>query len=225
VADWDNPEDVWTSDYFYKILQTVAPKLAVGAALVVFGDSFSVLPELHQAIKKFNQNIDSTGFSPFVSPVQFFFHKTNKTHKGVGAYCQSNENAYLYYYKTAPKVQKFADDSGTFVSGPTIAGRRQIVGPSSKVVNPCQKPHNWLSLFIENHATPKSLVLDLTAGSGSSFLACFTSQKTLNWAGCDVDPAFLDNFFHLRELLTTNSEWLTNFIEGRSIFSLSVLNY
>lgn len=214
LADWDSPESLWTSTYFSTVFRALAAKLLPEAAVVVFGDVFSVLPALKLGVDHYNNStMDKEAI--FVNPVHFVFHKTNKPHKGASGYSHSLENAFLYFFKKSPSIKKLnVESGGNLLIGPRVEGFQQIKGEDGRIFNITQKPFKLLNFFIQNHAIPNTAVWDLTAGSFSSFVACYLSNISVHWAGCDIDQQSMQNFNELLEILKNEDGWLKTFQLG-----------
>ena len=226
---WDSPDKIWDLKYWLLVLQSLRAILADGATLAAFGDCFNVLPPLMQAIQAFNAKSSQKGSPLFVSPVQFCFQKTNHPHKGTAGYSQSVENVFLFFYGAPPKIKKMAFElGGNLLSAARVAGDRVIKGPDGTQLNPCQKNPLLLRALIENHATPNTIVLDLTAGSFSSYLACYLSTLPLHWAGCDIAENALSMWDHIQDSLLTsvevdadpNKTWFSKFVCGTNFIYL-----
>ena len=226
MKEWDTPDKVWQSDYWIVVLQSIRSVLVEGATLAVFGDCFNVLPPLMSAIQAFNEEAAASGAHQFVSPVQFCFQKTNHPHKGTGGYSQSIENVFLFFYGFPPKIKSLNFEfGGNLLSAARVSGDRLIKGPDENPLNPCQKSPLLLRALIENHATPNTIVMDLTAGSFSSYLACFLSLIPLHWVGCDIDKNSLENWNHVQDSLLTSKEveseisknWFSKFAKGTRV--------
>ena len=220
VESWDTPEHIWPSDYWFEVLSSLQAYLKDAAAVVVFGDCFNVLPRLLEGVKRFNDYADQTQQPRFIPPIQICFQKLNHPHKSGNGYSQSIENAFVFHYKESPRVKSLDFEiSGNLLSSTRVTGPRRIKNEKGEWINPCQKPHIWLKYFIQNNTTSESVVLDLTAGSFSSFLACFHSTHTLHWAGCDIGPDTLKNFDFLQKCI--DAEELEEYFAGKSRFSIN----
>lgn len=223
VADWDSPSDVWTPEYFSEIFKSLTHRLLPSATIVVFGDIFTVLPNLVGGVELFNNNYAS-GQDLFVAPVHFVYHKTNKPHKGASGYSHSLENAFVYFYQRGPPIVKQQQEiGGNLLTGPRVAGIQRIVNLDDEMLNVSQKPHRFLSFFLDNHAQSETLVLDLTAGSFSSYLACFFNKKVLHWAGCDVKENGSTEFETFRNE-TLTSPFVDSFEAGTTHYSFFNIN-
>ena len=227
LRDWDAPDKVWPQDYWLTVLQSLRSVLADGATLAVFGDCFNVLPPLLSAIKAYNEDASSTSAPQFVTPVQFCFQKTNHPHKGTAGYSQSIENVFLFFYGVPPKIKSLNFEfGGNLLSAARVSGDRCIKGPDGNPLNPCQKSPLLLRAFVENHAAPNTVVMDLTAGSFSSFLACYLSLVPVHWVGCDSDKDAFKNWEHVQDSLLSSLEieadvrknWFSKFVKGTRVY-------
>jgi hypothetical protein len=76
----------------------------------------------------------------------------------------------------------------------------------------------WLKVFLNNHAVSSTVVVDLTAGSFSSFLACYLSPTPFHWMGGDIAPDSISQWeFVAKNLVASNSPtktWISKFIQG-----------
>jgi hypothetical protein len=227
MKEWDSPDKVWQQDYWITVLDSTKLVLVEGATLAVFGDCFNVLPPLLGAMKAFNEAAASTGAPQFVTPVQFCFQKTNHPHKGIAGYSQSIENVFLFFYGVSPKIKSMKFElGGNLLSSARVSGDRSIKGADGKPLNPCQKSPLLLRALIENHATPGTIVMDLTAGSFSSYLACFLTHVPVHWVGCDSDKGSLDKWTHVQDSLLSSkdveegehsSTWFAKFAKGTRV--------
>ncbi len=60
--------------------------------------------------------------------------------------------------------------------------------------HPYQKPIPLLEYILRRVCGPGDMVLDPFAGSGSSRTACANLKLDLIWRGCDIDPAYAEDF-------------------------------
>ncbi len=220
LAEWDGADNVWTADYWFDVFSSLADYLLDSAAIVVFGDCFNVLPELLAGVKLFNEDARENQNPILLPPIQICFQKINHPHKGGNNYSQSVENAFVFHYQSTPKIKKNNFElAGNLLTSSRVTGARRILNEEGTWMNPCQKSQLWLRYFIDNNTVMNSLVLDLTAGSFSSYLACFYSTRTLHWAGCDIGPNTLKNWEFLRSQLEEDCENLKKFYQGIYIHS------
>lgn len=187
----------------------------------MFGDTFNVLPPFMQALTDFSNN---KGEPKWVSGTQLIYQKTNHPHKTNRPYAQSCENAFLFWYKKAPKIQKFAQElNGNLIFGPAVTEDTRIFHPEKRdnktLANRAQKPALWWHVLLSNHARPGKLFLDLTAGSFSSLAGVHFSDCEVHYAGCDIAPkTFLFAGSLLDILNNPENSWNSKFAEGVSFF-------
>jgi hypothetical protein len=76
----------------------------------------------------------------------------------------------------------------------------------------------WLKVFLNNHAVSSTVVVDLTAGSFSSFMACYLSPTPFHWMGSDIAPDSISQWeFVEKNLVASNfptKTWISKFIQG-----------
>jgi len=229
VADWDKPESIWDAEYWCTVLRSIQPHLLDKATLAVFGDSFNVLPQLIAGIAAYNDWAEENLLGKFVKPTELCVNKTNHPHKTSNCYSQSVEHTFLYFYKEAPKIKQFDFElGGNLVNIPRPAGSRLIPNAQREPMNPCQKSHLFLNILLRNHALPNTVVIDLTAGSFSSYMACFMSSEVYHWAGCDFDLNSFDNWQFLQNSVDFSGKdlkgWFGRWVAGNFPFSLPSLN-
>lgn len=221
TAEWDQPDNVWTEKYWTQVLLSVQPHLADKATIAVFGDCFNVLPQLTAGVAAYNAKAESKQLGKLVNPVQLCFNKTNHPHKGVGGYSQSVDNVFLYFYKEAPKIKKLPFEfNGNVFSTSRPSGSRFIPSYSGKTSNPTQKSHLVLKVLLANQIPESgSLVMDLTAGSFSSWLASYLSPKAIHWVGCDSRSDGMADWDYLQSQLPDEmwdgSAWFHKFVAGK----------
>ena len=226
LASWDKPDDVWPADQWVEVFTSLRDILKELAAVVVFGDCHSVLTPLLKGVKKFNELSVAAQLPQLLGPIQICFQKVDKPQKsGKTGYSQSIENAFVFHYGTYPKIAKRDFEiNGNLLTGNRVIGAQRIKNPEGNWMNPCQKPHIWLRFFIENNTTADSLVLDLTAGSFSSYLACHYSVHSLHWAGCDIGSDTLTNWNFLQTQIENETDQMENFYAGTiAIFFFPIL--
>lgn len=216
VDTWDTPELVWSESYWVRVFTSLQDILQDSAAIVIFGDIFTVLPPLLAGVKLFNEVAETKQLPKILPPVQICFQKVNKPHKsGKTGYAQSVENAFIFHFQSYPKLLKYDFDvKGNLLTAARVVGARRLKNSDRKWINPCQKPHIWLRYFIDNNTTSNSLVLDLTAGSFSSFFACYFNTKPIHWAGCDIGPDTIKNWEFFQRQIEDESILLERFYEG-----------
>lgn len=218
LASWDHPEDVWDSEYWTQLLQSLLPVLKRGTLLCVFGDCFNVLPPLAAAIQEWNTTRPANAW---VSPTQIVCNKQNHPNKGSLPYASSAENAFLFWYEQAPPIGKHTHElGGNVISSSKILPSTQIQNLKGEPLNPCQKPYTWLKILIENHAMDDTLVLDLTCGSFSSFLPVYTSNKAVHWVGSDKGLQTLENWEEFLDNVTNETDSFQNLVGGMNITNL-----
>lgn len=224
LAEWDKPECVWESSYWTTIFISLSRILAPNGVVAVFGDSFNVLPALMEGLKGYESHAEKHQKPSFVAKTPLYFNKTNHPHKGTGAYAQSVEQCFLFFYQSAPKISKFSYElGGNLITAASVTGARKIYALDGSS-NPCQKSHLWLDILLANHAVSDTLVVDLTAGSFSSFMACYLAKKDLHWVGCDIHPDFLENWTDLLNSINNNTKWFKKFVLGKSFLNfISIL--
>jgi hypothetical protein len=218
LSEWDRPEDVWQDDHWFDLLSYISPHLKDSAAVVVFGDCFNVLPKLLNGVSDFNSYSSKQQKPTFTAPVQICFNKTNHPHKAANGYSQSVEHAFLFFYKQHAPIKKLKFElRGNLLTSSKVSGSRRILDGSGNMINPCQKPNIWLRYFLDNHTVEDSVVMDLTCGSFSSFLACYFCTHRLHWIGCDIATTTLKNWDFLISQITTESPAIEIFFEGNFI--------
>lgn len=209
---WDLPKHVWKEDYWLEILKSLEKRMQESGLLVVFGDLFKVYPPLHAAITHWN----SDHGKKWIAVPPLFYNKRNHTNKGTGPYANSVELAFLYYWSSVPRIGKLPYE----LNGNLIEGNKtgDLLHGLADYHNPCQKPNVLLKLLLENHAEEKTLVIDLTAGSFTSFLAVLQLTKETFWVGSDTHPEAGKNwdFFTSTSFLVGHPSY-NNWIAGKSL--------
>jgi hypothetical protein len=215
MKEWDSPDDVWSPEYWLEVFSSISGSLLESAAIVVFADCVKVLPKLLAGVDLYNEHASDIQRSTLSAPVQICFNKLNHPHKGPGGYSQSVEHAFLFYFGSPPKITRLDFElAGNLLSSTRVTGARRILDRKGEWMNPAQKPNIWLKFFLDNHAKSESVVMDLTAGSFSSFLACYYSDKHLHWVGCDIGQQTLDNWDFLLDEVENETKPILQFSEG-----------
>jgi hypothetical protein len=190
------------------------------AALGVYGDLFNVLPPLVQGITEYNSWARANQAGEWVKPVQICLNKSNHPHKGTGGYSHLVEYTFVWFFQKAPKIKELPYElNGNLLTVPRVQGNRRIPhwDDSTTPYNPTQKSHLWLKVFLNNHAVSSTMVVDLTAGSFSSFLACYLSPTPFHWMGSDIAPDSISQWEFVEKNLVANSPtktWTSKFIQG-----------
>ncbi len=216
VKAWDKKSDIWNSEYWYGVLRSLDTIIGEGTCMCIFGDVFNVLPPLMRALSKYNDEHEKLSKGLWTKPTQMTFNKTNHTNKSNSPYSHSIENAFLFWFKSVPRMSKLPHElGGNLLFGPKVAGKRALCNESGKMINPCQKSPLWLKILVDNHAKPDTIVLDLTAGSMSSYFACYFADVSLHWVGADIGPETINNFKFLYKGARKSDSWFINFVQGK----------
>ena len=216
-ASWDQPEDKWSSQYFKTVLDSLTPVVRSGTLLVLFADPIGVLPSFLDRLKLYNSQSGEGSERKWIYANTLHFHKLNSVSKGIGPYANSVESAFLFYFGKVPKITKMRYElGGNLLTSSKLQKKMQIPVVAQGKPNPCQKPNLWLNILLENHVVDNSYVLDLTAGSFSSFLATYLLNSSIHWVGVDKDSDVLENFKLLLEKVNDEDSWWLGFKTGKA---------